>query len=240
MALAGDLWRAGITMAFVAAALAGPPIANASIVLIDQTTRNGGFETAQTSPWQGFVEVANFAPASSGDYFGDVHGSPRSLAPVYQEFTPDPANGLSFLYRFDALSFQNSFTQVNVGVFARDDHIADIFEATVTPTAQPDLSTSWQTYEGIVTFDHAWDAGGQFRFSIYFDHPGASDSTNLRGGLDSVNFTQVPEPGSMVLLAGGGLLCLALDRRRGRQKGRRATGDMIQIHDSAAAAATKG
>lgn len=210
-----------IKKVFATAVLAAMTISAQAAVTI-----NEGFDNVPALASSGWVFVNNSTPGGttagwfqgSTGIFNAQSGAPYSYAAA--NFNNAPAGGTidSWLYTpiFDAslgatVSFylradaaEGFSDQVNFGFVNADGSFTSASLSAVNPVPV----SGWTQYS-------AWigpDALGSTRFA--FQYTGAADASNYVG-LDSL-VVDVPEPGSIALIAGG-LLGLGAMRRRSRR-----------------------
>ena len=165
---------------------------NAVVILIDDSTRNGGFESGVASPWGGISAVIDSAFAHGGSYYGAVSGT---RGDVFQFLPISNSNGHDFSFTFWVRSpAVDGFASLSVSL--SDTGFGT--SASVTPILEPALSSSeWRFFSYNFTTHPVWNDSGNSKISIAFPNsPGTRTAY-----LDDVTFVQVPEPSSMLLCA---------------------------------------
>ena len=165
---------------------------NAVVILIDDSTRNGGFESGVASPWGGISAVMDSAFAHGGSYYGAVSGT---RGDVFQFLPISNSNGHDFSFTFWArIPAVDGFASLSVSL--SDTGFGT--SASVTPILEPALSSSeWRFFSYNFTTPPVWNDSGNSKISIAFPNsPGTRTAY-----LDDVTFVQVPEPSSMLLCA---------------------------------------
>lgn len=161
------------------------------MVLINDSTRNGGFESGTASPWGGISAIFDPALTHAGDLYGHVEGF-RGV--VYQWIPVANTDGRDFSYSFWArVPDTNGFTSLSVS-FSDSDFS---HTAAVTPLNVPSLSSEeWTFFSYTFSTQNAWNDSGSSQISIAFPN---SPETRF-AYLDSITFVQIPEPSSFSLI----------------------------------------
>jgi hypothetical protein len=183
--------------------------ANATLVLIDDSTRNGGFEAGIAAPWGGVSVMQDASFAHEGEWYGEVSGT---RGDVFQFIPISNTDGHDFLFSFwsrvpevDAFSgLSISFTESG---FSQT--------AAVTPINEPSLSSQeWRFFSYSLETPFNWNDSGNSKISILFPN---SPGTRF-AYLDQVTFVQIPEPSAAVLLFALMALASVFSRRREKIK----------------------
>jgi hypothetical protein len=206
--------------AFAAMALAGMAMSAQATVVIDEGFENVAGLAAQgwvftnastpgglTPGW--FQGSPNIFPAQSGniysyvaaDYNNAPAGGTLNAWMLTSAFDASKGATVSFYLRADAAD--GFFDQVNFGFVNADGTLTGLALTSVNPVPTSD----WVQYSAWVGADTLTTA----RFAVQYT--GAADNANY-AGVDSL-VVDVPEPASMMLIAGG-LLGLGAARRRSR------------------------
>jgi hypothetical protein len=206
--------------AFAAMALAGMAMSAQATVVI-----NEGFENVSGLASQGWVFTNASTPGGTtpGWYQGDQNiftaqsGSAYSYAAANYNLAPaggdlnawmltsafDASKGATVTFSLHADALDGYFDQVNFGFVNADGTLTGLALTSVNPVPTGD----WVQYTAWVGADTLTSA----RFAVQYT--GAADTANY-AGVDSL-VVDVPEPASMMLIAGG-LLGLGAARRRSR------------------------
>gem|GEM_PF-1590322 len=181
--------------------------AEADTVLIDNSSRNGGFESGTATPWGGVSVVLDSSFAHTGDYYGQASGT---RGDVFQFLPVSNADGHDFSFSFWArIPAADGFTSLSVSL--SDTGFSN--NATVTPLMEPSLSSAeWRFFSYSLSTPSGWNDSGNSKISIAFPN---SPGTRF-AYLDDVTLTQVPEPSSVVLILSALAASMGLSRGRRR------------------------
>jgi len=177
---------------------------NALVILIDDSNRNGGFESGVASPWGGISTVMDSAFTHGGSYYGAVSGT---RGDVFQFLPISNSDGHDFSFSFWA-RIPNFDGYASLSVSLSDTGFGT--SASVTPILEPALSSGeWRYFSYNFTTSPEWNDSGNSKISIAFPNsPGTRTAY-----VDDVTFLQVPEPYSMQLFAFAFLATIVLRRR---------------------------
>lgn len=177
----------------------------ATTILIDGSTRNGGFESGVASPWGGIGVVTDGAFANSGNIYGSASGT---RADVYQFIPISTANGQELTLSFWArIPVSNGFDSLSISL----SDTGFLHAAAVTPVSQPQLSsTEWRYFSYDLTMPSGWNDTGNSKLSIAFPNSAATRSAYL----DDISFTQVPEPTTLALVLTTSVVMIGTRQRR--------------------------
>jgi hypothetical protein len=177
----------------------------ATTILIEGSTRNGGFESGVASPWGGIGVITDGAFANSGNNYGSASGT---RADVYQFLPISTADGQAVTLSFWArIPVSNGFDSLSISL----SDTGFSHSASVTPVSQPQLSsTEWRFFSYDLTMPSGWNDTGNSKLSIAFPNSAATRSAYL----DDVSFSQVPEPTTLSLVLTASLGMIGTRRRR--------------------------
>ena len=210
-----------IKKALAAMALAGTAMSAQAGVLLSE-----GFENMSSLAAKGWVFTDKSTPGGlthgwfQGDQsqFGAQAGSPYSYAAANFNGAPaggtldawmltpifDASHGATVSFYLRAGQADGYFDQINFGFVNADGTLTGVPLTAINAVPDGD----WVKY----TTSVAWNTLGSVRFA--FQYTGSADTANY-AGVDSLVISEVPEPASMALIAGG-LLGLGAARRRSR------------------------
>ena len=154
-----------------------------SAVIIDTSTRNGGFES------NGFWEDVGFIYDPDTAYSGNYYGA---FSPASQSSLLDIENGIAISFEFFA---RRSETAEVIGISFSNGSTP--YSGILNYMERPIPTTEWQRYSGTFVFTDAWE--NQQVVDILLT------STSADGGfrtsdLDDVSILQIPEPEPIFLL----------------------------------------
>jgi hypothetical protein len=182
-----------------------------AIILIDQNTRNGSFETGQWYPWHFYdnVLVNDASFASDGMYYAKLETTTGRKLIFQRDFSIDKNIGPAFTFQVDVRNGINPFDELDVAVSGRtydgkyvSGSPSNIF---VIPA---EAANSWVTITGTETFSAAdWQEldVSTLGFTIQLDKKNWVNGELLQGFLDNIVLIQTPEPGTLLLLGLGGI-----------------------------------
>jgi hypothetical protein len=182
---------------------------SASTVIVDLTTRNGGFESGSLSPWSGGSTVFDPAGAASGSWYAKTTATVNraSLFLFFPSVTTDYAEfTLSFSARTDTVGFLTASGYL----YARRSD-SSFVNAVVIDSSTNALSDGWQQYTRTFRFEELWDTSQNMSVGVNFN----GGSAGVSGYLDNVALAQIPEPTTTVffLIA---IPLLSIRRRTGK------------------------
>jgi hypothetical protein len=180
---------------------------SSAAVVIDETTRNGGYESGTDAPWGGLSVTTDPSFAESGMNFATISGR---RGDAFQFFVIQPTDGLEFTFDFWArIPTSDGFDTLSVSLLSGSGFTRS---ATVDQLASPPLeSSNWQQYSYVFTIPSDWDSSGNTKLSIGFPNSSGTKTAYL----DSVVLNQVPEPTTLAL---GLVSCSFLIGRRRRTR----------------------
>lgn len=188
-----------------------------AVVLIDQNTRNGSFETGQWNPWSvhsGLVLINDPLFASDGLYYIKLATTTGREHISQGKISTEKNIGSVFIFPVDVRNGVNPFDQLDVWVGGRTYDGEFVYGAEYNMFDIPaEAANTWVTITGTKTFSAAdWQEldVSTLSFGIQFSKDNWINGELLEGFLDNVVLMQIPEPMSVLLF---GLGILALKRR---------------------------
>ncbi|HBG26507.1 MAG: hypothetical protein A2Y10_00925 [Planctomycetes bacterium GWF2_41_51] len=189
-----------------------------AVILIDQNTRNGSFETGQWDPWgSGNALVNDVSFASNGSYYAKLETITGRDGIGQRNFSIDKNAGPIFAFSVDVRNGINPFDKLDISVSGRTYNGEYIYGVEYNRFEIPaEASNTWVTITGTETFNVAdWQELdiNTLVFSIGFSKTNWVSGELLQGFLDNIVLTQIPEPASCLIMTISGL-CVILRRRK--------------------------
>jgi hypothetical protein len=180
-------------------------LCHGAVVLIDSSTRNGGFEDADGPQWTADV-VSDGSFAHEGNSYGSVTEL-RGVVMMTFEISND--DGHEFLFSFWArVPETGGYESLRAVMLNR----ADDSTATRISIEEPILTSSeWRQYTYRFVTPEDWDDSDTVSFYVAFNS--LTPPSMRTGYVDEVTLVQIPEPSGVVLLASSVLGGLFLRRR---------------------------
>ncbi|MEX0653445.1 MAG: carbohydrate binding domain-containing protein [Phycisphaeraceae bacterium] len=187
--------------------------AQAATVVIDSSTRNGSFETGDTSDWSlinmfggddSTATVISDGTAPDGDYHLELYklgGNAPTIQIYHHNIAFDPSNGDEFTLSFDAAMAEVGYDRIRAELKANGTN--QIIQMVPGWAA---LDTEWANYSGSGTIDNIELVTSlEVKIVVESNSPTSSD-VGYTSYLDNLVVTQTPEPATLGLLGLGALL----------------------------------
>ena len=183
-----------------------------AVVLIDQNTRNGSFETGQWNPWDfsDNVLVHDVTFASDGSYYAELQTTTGRESIFQRDFSIDKNAGSAFMFQIDVRNGTNPFDELDVSVYGWTYSGQFIYTLPGNRFDIPaEAADTWVTITDTRTFNPSdWQELDvrTLYFSIQFSKNNWVQGELLQGFLDNITLTQIPEPATVLLLGIGATL----------------------------------
>lgn len=194
-----------------------------AVVLIDQNTRNGSFETGQWSPWHFYndVLVNNPSFASDGMYFAKLETTTGREEIFQNNLYIDKNMGSVFIFQIDVRNGINPFDKLKISASGRTYGGQWVSASPINRFDIPaEAANSWVTIGGTESFNAAdWQEldVSTLCFTVGFTQNDQASGELLQGFLDNIVLEQIPEPATASIMIISGLIIVM---KRHKMKGK--------------------